>query len=69
MARCPFCDPPAAPHGGMAIHFLATDLCPDHLEQSGIVEYERRHPLVGNERPCNDSCGCVSLDDLKAALH
>jgi hypothetical protein len=65
---CPFCSPPTAPRGGMKIALLATDLCAEHLEMSGIPEYERRHPLVGNTRSCNDSCGCFSLEELDAEL-
>jgi hypothetical protein len=52
----------------MKIAFLATDLCPAHLEISGIPEYERRHPIVGTERPCNATCGCITLDELRRRL-
>jgi hypothetical protein len=60
---CPFCNPPKAPPGGMKIAFLPTDLCPEHLEMSGIPEYERRHPIVDGDRPCNEGCGCVSAEE------
>lgn len=65
---CPFCSPPPAPHGGMKVAFLATDLCPEHLATSGIPEFERRHPLVGDERPCTATCGCITLEELDAML-
>lgn len=60
---CPFCRPPRLRHGGMKIAFLATDLCPEHLEMSGIPQFEADHPLVDGERPCTDTCGCISGDD------
>ena len=66
--ECPFCHPPRAPLGGMKIAFLATDLCPEHLEKSGIPAFERTHPLVDGVRECTATCGCCSLEDLDRRL-
>lgn len=69
MIPCPFCQPPKAPRGGMKIAFLATDLCPTHLAESGIPQFEAAHPLIDGERPCNDTCGCISGKDADRLLN
>lgn len=67
---CPFCPPAPNPPKGATISvvFSRSDLCAEHLEMSGIPSFETTHPLVGSERPCHATCGCVPLTALTYLL-
>jgi len=60
--RCFFCVMREEPVSEGKYALDPADLCPRHLEMSGIPAYERSHP----DGVCTETCGCMTLDALIA---
>jgi hypothetical protein len=59
MTACLFCVMREEPvEGNHAVD--PADLCPKHLNMTGIPEYLATHP----NGECSETCGCVSLDEM-----
>jgi hypothetical protein len=70
-ARCWLCygppqEIPRDEHGGVKFYMERDKLCQSHWDDNmaAVREYEATHP----NGQCTDTCGCMTLDELKAKL-